>query len=43
LDSVFVLKRSERKKFDLESLEKLISFQGNKEDIDKRRKKKKDV
>jgi hypothetical protein len=40
---IHVLKRLGREKFDLGFLEKLVSFQGNKEDIKKMKKKKKDV
>ncbi len=44
LDCTIALKKTKRKKFDLGYLEKLTSSQVNKkEDIDKRRKKKKDA
>jgi hypothetical protein len=43
LDCTPILEKSKRKKFNSGCLEKLDSFQGNKEDIDKRRKKKEDV
>ncbi len=43
LDCILVSERSKWEKFDLRFLEKLASSQGNKEDIDKKKKKKKDV
>jgi len=43
LDCTLVLEMLEQKKFNPRYLEKLVSSQGNKVDIDKRRRKKKDV